>query len=151
MQGKGTIPPPRPPYAEVDEFGLPWASLLERASESPIQRERRLRSVKTFAFRAFQAVVAHLGEDAARTLFKSFASDPKRSGRQSGSTNPQRDTELLARYDAALRETTTETDRKAIPRNLAESLARERGTPFQFGNSPEAIEKLLPAIARRRR
>jgi hypothetical protein len=153
MFGKGRITPPRPPFPTVDEFGLPSITLLAKACESQDEREKRHRKARVFAFHAYQAVVRQLGGDDARKLFHSIASDPKRKGRKSGSTNPQRDAELLARYDAATQEALTNEDRKAVPRRVAESLAkesREQGTSFWFGNSPDAIEKQLRRLLLRR-
>ena len=153
MFGKGRITPPRPPFPTVDEFGLPSITLLAKACESQGEREKRHRKARVFALRAYQAVVHQLGVDEARKLFQSIASDPKRRGRKSGSTNPQRDAELLARYDAAAQKLMANEDRKALPRRVAEILAdesREQGTPFSFGNSLDAIEKQLRRLLLRR-
>src|SRR5208282_6078520 len=95
-----------------------------------------------------------IGEDEARQLFISIASpDPVRRGRKRGSMDKRRDDELLARYDAAASELTSETDRKSLHRRLAMTLhdeSRKSGSPRRFGNSAVAIEKHIRRLLDRR-
>lgn len=122
---------------------------------TPDEWEKRLRIVRRFALRAYRAVCLHLGEDGARRLFNSLASpDPVRRGRKRGSRDKRRDDELIARYDAAASELTSEVDLKSLPMRLAIVLydeSRKSDAPRKFGNSAQAIDKHIRRLLVQRR
>jgi hypothetical protein len=128
-----------PPLNDRDEFGLPMLSLLTEVSETPEERAKRVKFVRRAAFHFYRRIVEHLGEEKCAKLFANFGR--RREGRQRGSTNPERDGELLARHAHLVQQATSAAGRAAAPRKAAEAVYRDRGA--RFGNSADALEKRL--------
>jgi len=128
---------PPPPSNDCGES--PVLSALGEALESPEARAKRVRLAKREAFRSYRFVAEHLGEEEAAKLFANFGR--RREGRQRGSTNPERDGELLARHAHLVEQATSEAERAAAPRKAAEAVYRDHGA--RFGNSADALEKRL--------
>jgi hypothetical protein len=118
---------------------------LAEAAETPGERTKRIARVQRVALRFYRTVVEHLGEEEARSLFETFLKRTR--GQPSGSRNPIRDGELYEEYLANLGKVTSDPEREALPRVLAEEMSRTRGS--YFGNSAVAIEKKLRRILKK--
>jgi hypothetical protein len=133
-----------PPVPKTDEFGLPLRSHMGQVMFEPAdEREKRLRIVRRFAFRAYRAVCRHLGEEQARKLFAGYISPSPREERARGPHDPRRAGELLAEYGRLAAKATTPAERAKLPGRVAES--RVRG----FENAAEADEKHLRRLLQR--
>jgi hypothetical protein len=96
MPSRPWFPPAQQPAVI---FGLHHVSLLGAACENAAERQQRFAKVKAGVVAAFEAAVDHMGEDAARELFKSVLRRPKRGPGKVHAVD--RDVRLLKAYDAA--------------------------------------------------
>jgi hypothetical protein len=134
--------PPAPSGPQI--FTLPRVpSLLWEVYETPTEREERVREVRRCAFKFYQAVGRHLGEEDAKKLFDYFISEPRAPGRPSGPTDPEAEEKLVAIYDNFRRE-------GASPMAVARWLFARPGRGQRFGKSPEAVAKHIQRLLRKR-
>jgi hypothetical protein len=129
-------PPPRP--RDVHEFRLPAVPLLLLSEERPDQEKKRRRLVRREAYRFYEMVAEHLGEEDAKKLLSLFISNPRR-GSPGGSVDRKLRERLLAEHDKrsvnALRYKSQ--GAKNIKARMVQDLAPE------FGKKPAALRKAL--------
>jgi hypothetical protein len=117
----------------LPRFGLPPLPTEPETATAQLKRQARVRRNAELVLTAlFGALRAHLGEEGARRLFEL----PPRNAR--GVSDPERDRELLDRYDNL-----GEAPSVVATRCYAED-------PRRFGNSPEAIEKHIRRMVDKR-
>ncbi len=134
-----------PPFRDAEQFDLPLTSVLSQACETPKQREARLRVVRRSAFRFYQAVCSHLGQQDAKKLFDGFTSKPVRTGAPSGPKDQERDRELLAKYDGFVAK-----NAMASPAAVAQWLFKKPNQGTRFGSSPGAVERHIRRLLHQR-
>jgi hypothetical protein len=127
-----------PTYTPPDIFGLQRLTLLGEACEATSERTRRIAKVEAGVHAAFRAAIDHLGEEAARELFRIVLRKPKRGAGKA--LAPDRDQRLLAAYDALQSGESV----AALARRLHASIG------IELGNTPEAIESHIGQLVKKR-
>jgi hypothetical protein len=108
---------------EFEGFKVPHPpTLLEAYDETPGEKESRENYVRREAYRFWRTVSQHLGDDAAKALFKRFITEPRRRGGKDGSIDPSRDQQFLAKYDELEKKLAPEADAATRLRIVAESI-----------------------------
>ncbi len=122
----------------ADIFGLHRPTILELACETEEEVRARSERVRAGVASAFEAAVDHLGEERARSLFKSVIRRTKRGAGTHFDTD--RNHRLLNEADAA----------REAGKSIA-ALARELfSTGLKLGASPQAIETQIRKLQRER-
>jgi hypothetical protein len=135
---------PRPLYplhllvpSRPDIFGLRVLSFVASAGENESERQKRVAKIEKVLKDTFRAAARHVGEEEARRLFERIIQKQKRG--RGKALAPDRDSRLLAEYDAAVTKNET----------VATLARRLHSGGKSLGNTPGAIaaqiRKLLKA------
>jgi hypothetical protein len=129
---------PPPPPRDIHKFRLPAVPLLLLSGETPDQEKNRRRAVRREAYRFYQIVSEHLGEEDAKELFGVFISNPRR-GTPSGSSDFELKARLLAEHDK--RRANALRYKSKGNRNIVAKVAHDLAS--EFGKKPGALRKAL--------
>jgi hypothetical protein len=146
------------------KFPDPARSLIGEATD---ERDARLAHAQAALCKALNAAVdhldvgtvlrevqkiaaSHLGDDMARALWGEVGSENKgKAGRPHGSSNLQRDLELLDIYDHWAKHNPSETMASRCTR-ISQLAHKEYPGRYGHGDSPRAIEKVLKNLVKAR-
>jgi hypothetical protein len=125
-----------PPPRDIHEFKLPAVPTF-LSGETPDQEEKRHRLVRRQAYRFYQFVVFHLGEDEANELFQGFGSMPREPGRPVGPTDPEMERELVSAFHDSLSKAQSAAAKRQTASRVGKAFAKK------FGRTPAAIGKYV--------